>query len=60
MADTPLSPEETEASAKAARHAINARLKLLPHGELLDFWKIVAKGYCMAKPPEEETAPSRT
>jgi hypothetical protein len=60
MADTLLSPEETEASAKAARDIINARLKLPPDGERLDFWKIVAKGYCMAKPPEAEIEPFET
>lgn len=58
MAATLPSPEETETCANAARDAINARLKLLPEGVLANFWEIVAKGYCMAKPPNAETVTS--
>jgi hypothetical protein len=60
MSTTAFRFEETEMLANAAREAINARLRLLPEGEIPDFWEIVAKGYCTAKPPEDERAASLT
>ena len=56
MADTLFTLEETETFAKAARDLIDARLQQLPDEMKLDFWGIVAKGYCMAELSEPDAA----